>query len=143
MCIYTPHIMWTTKMLHSHTIRVEWQCIRFFLIYQICESLITKEKKFKHGTTDNDKSVAVYVQLLFGLLFPKPCQLLLFILMDMFFCFFPVAVLGSYILGKNLLLSFFLFARSIFFFFFSKWRMKNIRPNYIIFYLVQINVILN
>ena len=88
MYIYTPHIMWTTKMLHSHTIRVEWQCIRFFLIYQICVSLITKEKKFKHGTTDNDKSVAVYVQLLFGLLFPKPCQLLLFILMDMFFCFF-------------------------------------------------------
>ena len=44
MCIYTLHIMWTTKMLHSHTIRVEWQCIRFFLIYQICVSLITKEK---------------------------------------------------------------------------------------------------
>ena len=141
MYIYTPHIMWTTKMLHSHTIRVEWQCIRFFLIYQICVSLITKEKKFKHGTTDNDKSVAVYVQLLFGLLFPKPCQLLLFILMDMFFCFFffPVYLFGRYILGKNLLLSFF-FSQDQFF---SKWRMKNIRPNYIIFYLVQINVILN
>ena len=125
MCIYTLHIMWTTKMLHSHTIRVEWQCIRFFLIYQICESLITKEKKFKHGTTDNDKSVAVYVQLLFGLLFPKPCQLLLFILMDMiffFFFFFQLFCLGA---ASSVRTYYFLFSfRKIKIFFFQNggWR---------------------
>ena len=125
MCIYTLHIMWTTKMLHSHTIRVEWQCIRFFLIYQICVSLITKEKKFKHGTTDNDKSVAVYVQLLFGLLFPKPCQLLLFILMDMyffFFFFFQLFCLGAASSVRTYYFLFYFRKIKIFFFQNGGWR---------------------